>query len=101
MSSTMRHDQYCAGLALEEQAQIIARSAGKTGTNADYLWNTVAHLDQLGLADADLGWLAGRVPHAEGLLTFRRPGCLVMRRPRCARAPQPLARAGPAAYVAL
>lgn len=61
------HAQYCAGLALEEQARIIARSSGKTGTNADYLWNTVAHLDQLGLADADLSWLGERVRVIKGL----------------------------------
>jgi glutathione-specific gamma-glutamylcyclotransferase len=60
------HEQYCAGLAPEEQAQIIARSAGKTGTNADYLWNTVAHLDELGLADEDLSWLAERVRVLKG-----------------------------------
>ncbi|MEZ5887019.1 MAG: gamma-glutamylcyclotransferase [Paracoccaceae bacterium] len=55
------HVQYRAGLSLEEQAQIIARSAGRNGTNAEYLWNTVGHLDQLGLADPDLDWLASRV----------------------------------------
>ncbi|MCX8508449.1 MAG: gamma-glutamylcyclotransferase [Rhodobacteraceae bacterium] len=55
------HPQYCAGLALEDQATIIARSAGQTGTNADYLWNTTAHLAALGLADPELDWLSERV----------------------------------------
>lgn len=55
------HVQYCGGLPLEEQAAIIARAAGGRGTNRDYLWNTAAHLAELGLADADLDWLAHRV----------------------------------------
>lgn len=55
------HPQYCAGLGPEEQAVIIARSAGQTGTNADYLWSTTAHLAELGLADPELDWLSTRV----------------------------------------
>ncbi|MCC5964664.1 MAG: gamma-glutamylcyclotransferase [Natronohydrobacter sp.] len=55
------HDQYCAGLTLEEQAQIIARAAGGRGPNCAYLFNTAAHLAELGLCDPDLDWLAARV----------------------------------------
>lgn len=55
------HEQYCGGLALEEQAQIIARAHGGRGANRDYLYATAAHLAQLGIADADLEWLAHRV----------------------------------------
>jgi cation transport protein ChaC len=55
------HPQYCGGLPLEEQARIIARAAGGRGRNRDYLWQTAAHLAELGLADADLDWLAARV----------------------------------------
>ncbi len=55
------HPQYCAGLGLEEQAAIIARSAGQTGANSEYLWNTTAHLAELGLADSELDWLSARV----------------------------------------
>ncbi len=55
------HVQYCGGLALEEQAQIIARAIGGRGPNCDYLWSTAAHLAELGIADADLDWLADRV----------------------------------------
>jgi len=55
------HVQYCGGLPLEEQAQIIAQAVGGRGPNRDYLWNTAAHLDQLGLGDPDLDWLAARV----------------------------------------
>jgi cation transport protein ChaC len=55
------HDQYCAGLSLEEQAQIIARAVGGRGPNCAYLFNTAAHLAELGLRDPDLDWLAARV----------------------------------------
>jgi len=55
------HGQYCGGLPLEEQAQIIARAVGGRGTNRDYLVNTARHLAELGLRDPDLEWLAARV----------------------------------------
>ncbi|MFD1508816.1 gamma-glutamylcyclotransferase [Lacimonas salitolerans] len=55
------HDQYCGGLPLEEQAQIIARAVGGRGPNTEYLHNTVAHLRQLRIEDADLDWLDARV----------------------------------------
>lgn len=55
------HVQYCGGIALEEQAQIIARATGGRGPNRDYLWATAEHLHDLGIADADLDWLARRV----------------------------------------
>ncbi|BAQ67572.1 cation transport protein [Rhodovulum sulfidophilum] len=55
------HVQYCGGLPLEEQAQIIARAQGGMGPNDEYLLNTVAHLAELGLSDPDLDWLADRV----------------------------------------
>ena len=56
-----RHEQYVAHLTLEEQAVIIARATGGRGPNTEYLWNTVSHLEELGIADADLDWLAARV----------------------------------------
>lgn len=55
------HEQYCGGLPLEEQAQIIARAVGGRGTNRDYLNATARHLTDLGIADADLDWLVARV----------------------------------------
>lgn len=55
------HVQYCGGLALEEQARIIARAAGGRGPNAEYLFNTAAHLAEIGLSDPDLDWLSARV----------------------------------------
>ena len=55
------HVQYCGGLALEEQAQIIARAIGGRGRNCEYLFATATHLADLGIADADLTWLTHRV----------------------------------------
>lgn len=55
------HDQYCGDLPLEEQAQIIAKAVGGRGPNTEYLFNTADHLNQIGLQDADLDWLAARV----------------------------------------
>ncbi|MGH1412646.1 MAG: gamma-glutamylcyclotransferase [Pelagimonas sp.] len=55
------HVQYTGELTLEEQAQIIAQAHGGRGPNCDYLYNTAAHLDELGVPDADLHWLTDRV----------------------------------------
>jgi cation transport protein ChaC len=55
------HVQYCGGLTMDEQAQIIAAAVGGRGPNRDYLWSTTAHLAELGIADPDLEWLAQEV----------------------------------------
>ena len=55
------HVQYCGGLPLEEQAQIIAHAVGGRGPNSEYLFNTAQHLESLGVADPDLNWLSRRV----------------------------------------
>ena len=55
------HVQYCGGMPLEEQAQIIARARGGMGPNDEYLYNTARHLSEIGLHDPDLEWLSHRV----------------------------------------
>lgn len=55
------HAQYCHGLGAEEQASIIAGSAGSAGRNDAYLFNTVAHLAELGIIDDHLLQLADLV----------------------------------------
>jgi len=55
------HVQYCGDLSLEEQAQIIAVAVGGRGPNPEYLYNTAAHLAEIGLRDGDLDWLTNRV----------------------------------------
>lgn len=54
-------EQYCGGLALAEQARIIATAKGGRGTNRDYLFSTAQHLAELGIADPDLDWLVTSV----------------------------------------
>jgi cation transport protein ChaC len=63
------HGQYCGGLPLEDQAAIIARAHGGRGPNREYLWNTAAHLAELGIEDAELSWLAARVRQLTGITT--------------------------------
>ncbi|MTH64776.1 gamma-glutamylcyclotransferase [Paracoccus shanxieyensis] len=60
------HAQYCRDLDLDQQAQIIARSVGGRGPNADYLMNTAAHLGTLGIDDPDIAELARRVAAIRG-----------------------------------
>lgn len=55
------HPQYTGALSLEEQAAIIARAEGPSGTNRDYLFSTVAHLRELGVEDPELFALAEMV----------------------------------------
>lgn len=52
------HPQYAKGLGLEEQLALVRRSHGKSGPNTDYVVATVSALEALGLADADLSWIA-------------------------------------------
>lgn len=59
------HVQYCGGLDLEEQANIIARAVGGRGPNTEYLFNTAEHLAELGIHDPDLAWLLRRVRHLD------------------------------------
>ncbi|WP_045387074.1 gamma-glutamylcyclotransferase [Falsirhodobacter sp. alg1] len=54
------HPQYCR-MPIEQQADAIAHATGTRGPNRDYLFATVAHLDNLGIPDADLHDLAHRV----------------------------------------
>ena len=54
------HVQYIH-LSLEEQAQVIARAVGGRGPNTEYLYNTAAHLSELGIQDEELDWLSKRV----------------------------------------
>ena len=55
------HDQYAGGLCATEQARIIATAIGGRGPNRDYLYNTAAHLAELGLPDPEMEALAAEV----------------------------------------
>ena len=56
LAYVMRRDhwQYAGGLPAEEQARIIAQAHGGRGPNAEYLFNTAAHLDAMGVEDIDM-----------------------------------------------
>ncbi|SHG59230.1 gamma-glutamylcyclotransferase [Cognatishimia maritima] len=54
------HVQYIH-LDLEEQARVISTAVGGRGPNTEYLYNTAAHLAELGIKDAELDWLSARV----------------------------------------
>ena len=60
------HIQYCGGLELERQAQVIAKAIGGRGPNTEYLYNTAQQLDAYGIEDADMDWLVARVRHLAG-----------------------------------
>lgn len=56
-----RADRIFAGdMSLEQTAQRIATCTGSRGPNIDYLANTVAHLDEMGIAEGHLHALLRR-----------------------------------------
>ncbi|HYD29273.1 MAG TPA: gamma-glutamylcyclotransferase [Azospirillaceae bacterium] len=55
------HPQYSDCRCREATAERIAAAAGRSGSNIDYLANTVAQLEQLGIRDRVLIELLGRV----------------------------------------
>jgi cation transport protein ChaC len=61
------HPTYTGRLMLIEQAHLIRRAEGLSGTNLDYLVNTVRHLRALGIRDRMLErLLALTAPHLSG-----------------------------------
>jgi cation transport protein ChaC len=61
------HVQYCGGLPLAEQADVIASAVGGRGANTEYLFSTTSHLAELGISDRDLEWLSARVRKIAGI----------------------------------
>jgi cation transport protein ChaC len=57
-------DSYVAGRPLAEVAQGLARACGHWGSGAEYLYNTVSHLEQLGIHDEGL-WALQELVAAE------------------------------------
>ena len=53
-----RHTQYAGVLPRDELLRLVRDSSGRSGTNADYVTNTVAHMRAVGIRDATLEWLA-------------------------------------------
>lgn len=55
------HQQYRGGLSHAEQAQVIATAHGPAGSNAEYLENTITHLNEIGVTDSELTTVYGLV----------------------------------------
>lgn len=55
------HRSYRGSLTQAKTASMIARAKGMLGSNADYLFDTIAHLEDNGLGDKPLSDLAARV----------------------------------------
>lgn len=55
------HEEYAGRLPQDEIVRMIRRGVGVTGSNREYLENTVGHLDALGIGDGPLHRLLRRV----------------------------------------
>lgn len=56
------HHQYAGNLSVDEAALSVSMAAGKSGANIDYVRNTLAHLQAMGIRDRwleDVGRAAG------------------------------------------
>jgi len=58
------HVQYAGVLSLEEQLRMVSGRRGQSGENAEYVLNTVRHLEEAGIHDPLLGALAKRLKTA-------------------------------------
>jgi cation transport protein ChaC len=56
------HAQYAGALSRAERLALVARGVGVSGPNRDYVLNTLAHLDGMGVRDIELGWIAAHLP---------------------------------------
>jgi cation transport protein ChaC len=59
------HVQYAGRLSLDEQLHIVRSRKGAAGANAEYVLNTVRHLEEEGVHDAVLAGLAARLAGRE------------------------------------
>ena len=58
------HVQYAGVLSLEDQLRMVSGRKGQSGENAEYVLNTVRHLEKAGVHDHLLGALAKRLKTA-------------------------------------
>ncbi|MEM1400980.1 MAG: gamma-glutamylcyclotransferase [Pseudomonadota bacterium] len=56
-----KHHQFCGNLDFEAEAKAIVAASGSMGPNADYLFNTIEHLAEIGIHDRALSRLGRRV----------------------------------------
>lgn len=55
------HTQYAGTLSRERQLEIVRGGVGQSGRNPEYVIETAAALERLGVHDATLHWLATRL----------------------------------------
>ncbi len=48
------HAQFAGGLSIKQQLALVHGSKGSTGSNREYIFNTMEHLSQLGISDERL-----------------------------------------------
>ncbi|MGE6782446.1 gamma-glutamylcyclotransferase [Ensifer adhaerens] len=58
------HVQYAGALSTAEAAGIVAVSTGKSGPNSEYVFNTLAHLKEMGIRDHWLEEVVGLLEQA-------------------------------------
>ncbi|MCP4328724.1 MAG: gamma-glutamylcyclotransferase [Alphaproteobacteria bacterium] len=61
-----KHERYAGGLPVDELVQMVVQGHGERGACAEYLENTVRHLDELGINDGPLHDLLDRVAAVRG-----------------------------------
>jgi cation transport protein ChaC len=59
------HVQYAGHLPRQRLLEMVKDGAGQSGANRDYVINTAAHLDALGLHDPLLAWLSAELQKPE------------------------------------
>ena len=60
------HPRYAGRLAEPQLVDVLSTASGKLGACADYLFNTVRHLEEMGVPDRQLERLAGQVARRVG-----------------------------------
>jgi glutathione-specific gamma-glutamylcyclotransferase len=60
------HPQYAGRLSTETQARLVRLAVGRSGTNVDYVLNTVRHLEEAGIHDVELMALAAHLAAESG-----------------------------------
>lgn len=69
------HPQYAGLLPLERQVQFVLQGTGQSGPNVEYVLNTLAHIEEIGVVDRRLAVIARALRSArDETLTVRAPG---------------------------
>jgi cation transport protein ChaC len=57
------HRQYAGSLDIDRAVSVVSGATGQSGRNEDYVFNTVHHLETLGIHDRWLESVATKLPH--------------------------------------